>query len=144
MRVQLSVSAAYSVLRTQNDEEKQAATVDCSQRPHRCCRLTTKVENVDRELSLRTIGADLHRTTVATAPGEKLITGRRPVRNWTRRTISSLFLCRKLHLLLGKSTKTAANDLQFSGYNMRQIVCRPWRCPDPMHYGELTSLRQIP
>ena len=103
------MSAAYSVLRTQNDEEKQAATVDCSQRPHRCCRLTTKVENVDRELSLRTIGADLHRTTVATAPGEKLITGRRPVRNWTRRTISSLFLCRKLHLLLGKSTKTAAN-----------------------------------
>jgi len=37
-------------------------------------------------------GADLHRTTVATAAGDKLLTGRlRPVRNWTRRTMSSLF-----------------------------------------------------
>jgi len=33
---------------------------------------------------------------------------RRPMRNWTRRTISGLFLCRKLHMFLGKSTKTAA------------------------------------
>ena len=46
---------------------------------------------------------------MATGPGEKLLVEhRRPVRNWTRRTISSLFLCRKLHLFLGKSTKTAA------------------------------------
>jgi len=36
---------------------------------------------------------------------KKLLTWRRPVRNWTRRTISSLFLCSKLHLFLGKSTK---------------------------------------
>ena len=41
-------------------------------------------------------------------PRRKLLIGRRPVRNWTRRTISSLFLCRELHLFLGKSTKTAA------------------------------------
>ena len=54
------------------------------------------------------IGADFHRAMVATAPGEKLLIGRRPVRNWTRRKISSLFLCRKLHLFLGKSTETAA------------------------------------
>jgi len=54
------------------------------------------------------IGADFHRAMVTTAPGEKLPRGRRPVRNRTRRTISSLFLCRKLHLFLGKSTKTAA------------------------------------
>jgi len=34
------------------------------------------------------IGADFHRAMdVATAPGEKLLIGRRPVRNWTRRTI---------------------------------------------------------
>jgi len=36
-------------------------------------------------------GADFYRAMVATAPGEKLLTGRRPVRNWTRRMISSLF-----------------------------------------------------
>jgi len=46
---------------------------------------------------------------VVTVPGEKLLIGRcRPVRNWTRRKIPSLFLCRKLHLFLGKSTKNAA------------------------------------
>jgi len=56
-----------------------------------------------------TIDADFHVTAmVATAPGEKLLIGRRPVRNWTRRMISSVLLCRKLHLFLGKSTKTAA------------------------------------
>jgi len=36
-----------------------------------------------------------------------------PGMNWTRRRISSLFLCRKLHLFLGKSTKTAATHLHF-------------------------------
>jgi len=30
------------------------------------------------------IGADFHRAMVATAPGEKLLLGRRPVRNWTQ------------------------------------------------------------
>ena len=36
-------------------------------------------------------GADFRMAVVATAPGEKLLVGRRPVRNWTRCTISSLF-----------------------------------------------------
>ena len=37
-------------------------------------------------------GADFHiGAMVATAPRENPFTGRRPVRNWTRRTISSLF-----------------------------------------------------
>jgi len=58
--------------------------------------------------------ADFHRAMVATAPGEKLLIGRRPVRNWTGRTISSLFVGRKLHLFLGKSTKTAEPALHFS------------------------------
>jgi len=53
-------------------------------------------------------GAHLHRAIVAIAPGEKLLIERRPVRNWTRRTILSLFLCRKLHMFLGISTETAA------------------------------------
>ena len=50
------------------------------------------------------IGVQFHATTAAT-----VLTGRRrAVRNWTRRTISTSFLCRKLHLFLGKSTETAA------------------------------------
>jgi len=53
-------------------------------------------------------GSDFHSAMVATAPGEKLLITRRPVRKWNRRTISSLFLCRKLHLFSGKSTKTPA------------------------------------
>ena len=73
----------------------------------------------------RAIGAaDFHRATVATAPREKLLTGRRPARNWTRRTISRSFLCRKLHLLLGKPTKTAATRAALFDSNMHQIVCR--------------------
>ena len=54
------------------------------------------VTEVDSDVIIA-IGAEFHRAMVATAPGEKLLTGRRPVRNWTSRTISSLFLCRKLH-----------------------------------------------
>jgi len=57
-------------------------------------------------------------------PRDKLVVGRRPVRNWTRRTIPSLFLCRKLHLFLGKSTKTAATRAALFDSNMHQIVCR--------------------
>jgi len=41
------------------------------------------------------IGADFHGAIMATAPGEKLLIGRRPVRSWTRCMISSLFLCGK-------------------------------------------------
>jgi len=70
------------------------------------------------------IGADFHTAMVATAPGEKLLTGRRLVRNWARRTTSSVFLCRKLHLFLGKSTETAATRAALFHSNMHQIVCR--------------------
>ena len=73
--------------------------------------------------SAQTIGADFYRAMVATTSGEKLM-GRRLVRNWTRRTISCLFLCRKLHLFLGKSTKTAATRAALFDSNMHQIVCR--------------------
>jgi len=57
----------------------------------------------------------------ATAAGEKLLIGRRPVRNWTRRTISSSFSCRKLHLFLEKSTKTAATRAALFHSNTYQI-----------------------
>jgi len=50
---------------------------------------------------------------VATAPGEKLHMGRRPVTNWTRCAISSLFLCRKLHLFSGISTELLPPELHF-------------------------------
>ena len=44
------------------------------------------------------MGADLHGAMVATAPGEKLLIGRRPhVTNWARRTISSL-ICAENYL----------------------------------------------
>jgi len=81
------------------------------------------VMNVSNDESVF-IGADFLGAIVVTAPGEKLLIGRRPVRNWTRRTLSSLFLCRKLHLFLGKSAKTAATTAALVGCNMHQIVCR--------------------
>jgi len=83
------------------------------------------------------IGADYHRAMVATAPGEKLVIGRRSMTNWTRRTISSLlFFCRKLHLFLGKSTKTAATIAALFDFNMHQILCRLGLRPKP-HWGSL-------
>jgi len=75
------------------------------------------------------IGADFHWAMVATAPGEKLLIGRRPVRNWTRRSISSLFLCRKLHFFSENEQKLLPFDS-----NMQQIVCRLGLCPRP-HWG---------
>ena len=70
------------------------------------------------------IGAEFYGAMVATVPGEKLRVGRRPVRNWTRRTISGLFLCRKLHSFLGKSTKTAATRAALFDSNVHRTVCR--------------------
>ena len=67
-----------------------------------------------------------------------LLIGRRAVTNWTRRTISSLFLCRKLHLFLGKSTKTAATRTALFDSNMHQIVCRLVLRPRP-HWGAYSA-----
>ena len=82
---------------------------------------------------LYTVRADFRTAMVATVPREKLLIGRR---NWTRRTISSSFLCRKLHLFLGKSTKTAATRAALFDSSMHQIVCRLRLCPRP-HCGIL-------
>ena len=89
------------------------------------------------------IVADFHGAMMATASGEKLLIGRRPVRNWTHRTISSLLLCRKLHLFLGKSTKTAATRAARFDSNMHQIVCRLGLCPRP-HWGSLQRSPRSP
>ena len=41
---------------------------------------------------------------------KKLLIRRRPVRNWTRRTISSSFLCRKLHVFLRNINKNCCHQ----------------------------------
>ena len=46
-------------------------------------------------------------------PRRTLLIGRRPVRTLTRRTISSLFLCRKLHLFLANQQKLLLPELHF-------------------------------
>jgi len=85
-----------------------------------------------------------HRAMVVTAPGEKLLTGRRRVRNWTRRTISSLFVRRKLHLFLGKSTKTAATRAALLDSNMHPNRLSAGALPQTHALGELTALPQTP
>ena len=74
---------------------------------------------------------------VATAPGEKLLIGCRSVRNWIRRTTPGLFLCRILHMFLGKPTKPAASRAALFDSNMHQIFCRLRLRPRP-HCGICT------
>ena len=69
-------------------------------------------------------------------PRKKLLIGRRSVRNWTQLQCFSLFPLNLLHLLLGKSTKTAATRAALFGSNMHQIVCRLGLRPRP-HWGNL-------
>ena len=52
--------------------------------------------------------------------------------------ISSLFLCRKLHLFVRKSTKTAATRVALVDSNMHQIVCRLGLRPRP-HWGAYSA-----
>jgi len=67
------------------------------------------------------IGTDFHTAMVATAPGEKLLTGRRPVRNW------SPFLCRKLHLFVGKKEqKLLPPELHFLTPTCTKSSVGPW------------------
>jgi len=41
----------------------------------------------------------------------------------------STYFCSKLHLLLGKSTKTGATRAALFDFNLQQIVCRLGFCP---------------
>ena len=59
------------------------------------------------------------------------------MRNWTRRTISSLFLCRKLRSFLGKSKTTAATGALLFDSNMHKIVCRLGISLPKPHWGSL-------
>jgi len=93
---------------------------------------------------IKHIGADLHSAVVATAPGEERVMGRRrPVRNRTQPQFLffvSLFLCRKLRLFLGKSTKTAATRAALLTPICTKSFVGWGFTPDPT--GELTALPQ--
>ena len=89
---------------------------------------------------LRDTGTNFHRVMVATAPGKN---NYHPVRNWTCRTMSSLFLCRKLHLFLGKSTNTAVTRAALFDPNMQTNRLSAGALPhSPL--GELTAIPQTP
>jgi len=62
---------------------------------------------------LWSIGTDFHRAVVATASGEKLLIGRRPVGNWTRRTISRLFFCAENYICYLENQKLLPPELHF-------------------------------
>ena len=63
------------------------------------------------------------------------------MRNWTRRTISSLF-CAEYYTVLRKINKTAATRPALFDSYMHQIVVGWGFAPDPT--GELTALPQTP
>ena len=94
--------------------------------------------NAMRRKITETSVCDFHRAMVATAAGEKLLIGRRPVRNWTQ---LHFFLCfavfvQKSTFLLRKINKTAATRSALFDSNMYQIVCLLGLCPGP-HWGSL-------
>ena len=90
------------------------------------------------------IGADFHRAE------EKLLKGRRPVRNWiklhwqlmiqmlTPYDIKLVFV-QKNYICSRKISKTDAARAALFDYNMHQIVCRLGLCPRPP-LGEPTAL----
>jgi len=86
---------------------------------------------IEARVSVVTIGADFHTAMVATAPREKT-PHRAPAREALDPTYDTrLVLCRKLHLLLGKSTKSAATRAALFDPNMHQVVCRLELRPRP-------------
>ena len=72
---------------------------------------------------------------VATAPGEKLLIGRRPLRNWTQLQFF-LFHCENQQKLLPP-------ELHLLTPNMHQIVSRMGLRPRPL-LGEHTALPESP
>jgi len=57
------------------------------------------------------IGADFHMAMMATAPGEKRLIGRRPMRNWTQLQFFSLFHC-DLRVIIYRCHRCQCHDLQ--------------------------------
>ena len=62
---------------------------------------------------IQSIGADFHKTIVTISPGEKLLIGHRPVRNWTQLQLNSF------------PRKFNKNCSHQSCSVRLQIVCRP-------------------
>ena len=95
--------------------------LSCARSSASAARLTTRHSLLQPTTSFSCTDADFHRAMVATAPGEELLIGRR-----------------KLHLVLGKSTKTDATRAALFDSNMHQIVCR-LGCLPPDPTGEAYS-----
>ena len=88
-------------------------------------------------LSIR-IAADFHRTTVVTAPGRKLLTGRRPTRNWTQLQFFSLSRCfvQKITFVLTKINKNCYH--QSCTFWLQYIPnCLPAGVSPQTHWGSL-------
>ena len=114
----------------------------CSASPHACaCSYSaTRLQPTSSCFYVgvvRTIGADFHTTMVATAPGEKLLIWRCPVRNWSQLKNFSLFhcelrviiyrrhWCRDLQSAVSKPTAhSATTRAALFDSNMHRIVCR--------------------
>ena len=81
----------------------------------------------------RAYSADFHRAMVATSPREKLLLGRRPVRNWTRRTMSSLFFCAENYICPQENQqKLLPPELhRLTPICIRSSVCWGFGAPDP-------------
>ena len=88
------------------------------------------------------MGADFHGAMVATAPGEKLLTGRRPLRKWTRRTISGLFCAENYICSSENQQKLLPPELRFLAPICTKSFVRWGFAQDPL--GELTALPKIP
>jgi len=84
------------------------------------------------------IGADFYRAMVATAPGDKVLEGRRaPICEELHPPYDiKLVFVQKITLFLVKSTETAATRAPLFDSNMHHIVCRLGLCPRP-HRGSL-------
>ena len=97
---------------------------------HRQRHFPTACRQIQSQLASVCIGADFLQAMLATAPGQKLLTGRHPAATFF---FASLFFCRKLHFFLGKSTKKllppglhfltqyAPNCLSLAGFAQTQL-----------------------
>ena len=78
-----AVSAENAVMTCRSSRSSNNTTptvIDSTMRYDRCYQRALKIWRIAGVA----IGADFHRAMVATAPGEKLIIGRRPARSWTQ------------------------------------------------------------
>jgi len=85
------------------------------------------------------IDADFHRVMVATASRKKILIGRHPVRNWTRRTISCLFCAENYICSQESQQKLLPPELHLLQYAPNRFLAG---ASPQIQLGELTALRQ--